>query len=236
MGLPTAATCTFTTDHVALDANGKQTINVVIDTGSPLTAGSVAKVETGSGFGAGLCFLPGGVLFGLTLLRWHRTNRVLGALLLAILSVGVMATSGMRQSGRPRDTCRIVSIQHNGDRQHYGCDAIGTHGAHGYEVMHSIWRSRVRRRPSLAAALVLLATLGTGKMRSAGSADRNWTRVPGLWRGGTFSDFDADYGQRSLRGGSAFIDAGFVERVSFEAEARSPHHQSGGGNPPVRPS
>ncbi|MGF7179359.1 Ig-like domain repeat protein [Tunturiibacter psychrotolerans] len=94
VGLPRAATCTFTTDQVSLDANGKQTISLTIDTGSPLTAGSIAKADGPSASGIALCFLPGGLIVGLTLLRSRRGHKLLSGLLLALLFTGAMAMSG----------------------------------------------------------------------------------------------------------------------------------------------
>jgi large repetitive protein len=94
VGLPRAATCTFTADQVSLDANGHQTISLTIDTGSPLTAGSIAKADRPSASGIALCFLPGGLIVGLTLLRSRRGHKLLSGLLLALLFTGAMAMSG----------------------------------------------------------------------------------------------------------------------------------------------
>ncbi|NYF50753.1 Ig-like domain repeat protein [Tunturiibacter gelidoferens] len=94
VGLPRAATCTFTSDQVSLDANGHQTISLTIDTGSPLTAGSVAKADGPSAGGIALCFLPSGLILGLSLLRSRRANKMLSGLLLALLFTGAMAISG----------------------------------------------------------------------------------------------------------------------------------------------
>jgi hypothetical protein len=94
VGLPRAATCTFTSDQVSLDANGHQTISLTIDTGSPLTAGSVAKADEPSVSRIALCFLPGGLILGLSLLRSRRAGKLLSGLLLALLFTGAMAITG----------------------------------------------------------------------------------------------------------------------------------------------
>ena len=94
VGLPHAATCTFSSDQVSLDANGKQTIGVTIDTGSPLTAGSVAKNERGWPTGISMCLLPGGLILGFSLSRLRKTNRLFTGLLLTLLAVGSMAITG----------------------------------------------------------------------------------------------------------------------------------------------
>ncbi len=94
VGLPYAATCTFSSDQVSLDANGKQTINVTIDSGSPLTAGSVAKNESRWPAGISMCLLPGGLILGLSLFRLRKANRLVTGLLLILLAAGSMAISG----------------------------------------------------------------------------------------------------------------------------------------------
>jgi large repetitive protein len=99
VGLPQAATCTFSTDQVTLAANGTQTINVMIDTGSPLTAGSLAKNEGSGSKGIGargivMCLLPSGFILGMSLRRRRSAARLLSGLLLALLFVGTMAMTG----------------------------------------------------------------------------------------------------------------------------------------------
>jgi len=106
LGLPFAATCTFTKDQVALGANGVQVVQVVVDTGSPLTAGSVAKLEQHStGALAALCFLPGGALLGLLFCKGRRRLAgVMMVLLLAGLSAGLSGCSGLHINGTPAGT------------------------------------------------------------------------------------------------------------------------------------
>jgi hypothetical protein len=110
LGLPFAATCTFSTDTLALGANATQAIQIVIDTGSPLTAGSQARLEQhASGSIAALCFLPGGVLFGLAFFRGRRKMRTslagLTMLLLLIgLSAGLSGCGGLQINGTPAGT------------------------------------------------------------------------------------------------------------------------------------
>jgi large repetitive protein len=110
LGLPFAATCTFSTDSVVLDANGTQAIQIVIDTGSPLTAGPQARLEQRpSGRIAELCFLPGGVLLGLAFWRGRRRMRASLAaltmlLLLVGLSAGLSGCGGLHVNGTPAGT------------------------------------------------------------------------------------------------------------------------------------
>ena len=110
LGLPNAATCTFSKDSVTLGAGGTQTITVVVDTGSPLTAGSQAKLERHEGrSAAAMCILPGGLLLGLLLWsgRGKKRNRLAGLmilLLLAGLASGLSGCSGLNINGTPAGT------------------------------------------------------------------------------------------------------------------------------------
>jgi hypothetical protein len=110
VGLPFAATCTFAIDKAALTANGTQAIKVVIDTGSPLTAGSVATLERHStGSIPTMCLLPGGMLLGLMFWRGRRRLRsrlagVLMVLLLAVGTFGLSGCAGLQINGTPAGT------------------------------------------------------------------------------------------------------------------------------------
>ena len=99
LGLPFAATCTFSSDAVALAGGGTQVVKVVVDTGSPLTAGSEARLEQrGTGSLVAMGLLPGGILFGLIFWRGRRRMRAgLGGLLMLLLLAGV--TGGLSGCG-----------------------------------------------------------------------------------------------------------------------------------------
>jgi hypothetical protein len=113
LGLPFAATCTFSSDHPALAADGAQTIQMVIDTGSPLTAGGQASAtrvipnhrELSSG--ALLSFMPLGAVFGLLLFR-ARSRRQLGGLLLLLcftgMTLGLSGCGALYVNGTPPGT------------------------------------------------------------------------------------------------------------------------------------
>ncbi len=94
VGLPNAATCTFSSDHVNLASDGKQTVSLTIDTGSPLTAGGLAQNKTPALSGIALSILPGGLLLALTLRRSRKTRKLLGSLLAILLFAVSMAVSG----------------------------------------------------------------------------------------------------------------------------------------------
>ena len=106
-GLPFAATCTFDSDRVVLGANAIQTIRVVVDTGSPLTAGSEARLEQHTGKSlAAICSLPGGLLLGFLFWRGKRRMRsslggLLMLLLLVALSGGLSGCGGLQINGTP---------------------------------------------------------------------------------------------------------------------------------------
>ncbi len=102
VGLPNAATCTFSSDHVNLAAGGKQTVSLTIDTGSPLTAGGVAENRTSTLRGIALCILPGGLLLGFTLRRSQKSRKLLSsllALLLFAVSIAVSGCGGLQVNG-----------------------------------------------------------------------------------------------------------------------------------------
>jgi sugar lactone lactonase YvrE len=108
LGLPFAATCTFTADQPSLASNGTQTVHLVIDTGSPLTSGSVAvaanrSTESTSSRTA-LCFLPCGALLGWLLMKSRRRRPLAGLLLVLCclgLAIGISGCGSLDQSGTP---------------------------------------------------------------------------------------------------------------------------------------
>jgi hypothetical protein len=109
LGLPFAATCTFAKDTVVIGANATQTIQVVVDTGSPLTSGSVARLEPPSKGSVAMCLLPGGLLFGLLFWKGRRRMRsgLTGLLMLALLagvSAGLSGCGGLHMNGTPPGT------------------------------------------------------------------------------------------------------------------------------------
>jgi len=95
LGLPTAATCTFSSDTTALAANGSATVQLTIDTGNPLGADEQASaVKTKSN--TMLCFLPVGLLAGIALFRKRRRSlqTLLGLLLLIVTITATLGTTG----------------------------------------------------------------------------------------------------------------------------------------------
>jgi hypothetical protein len=102
LGLPSGATCTFSTTQVDLAAGGLKTVQVTLDTSDPLTAGGQAKVETKDSSMTLACGLPVGVLFGLLLWMARRNRRAIGGLLmlaLTLLTVGLSGCGAMQING-----------------------------------------------------------------------------------------------------------------------------------------
>jgi hypothetical protein len=110
VGLPYAATCTFSSNTIALAANGNQVVQVVVDTGSPLTAGSQARIDQHTpGQLTAWCFLPGCAFLALLLWRSRRRMRVnltglLMLLLFAGATVGLSGCGGLQINGTPPGT------------------------------------------------------------------------------------------------------------------------------------
>ncbi len=101
VGLPASATCTFSTDHSKLDANGNQVVQLTVDTGSPLVAGGAATARNSDSvakpFGstrARLCALPGSLAVIFLLVRSRRSRRMLPTLLALLVAAVSFAVSG----------------------------------------------------------------------------------------------------------------------------------------------
>jgi hypothetical protein len=94
LGLPQAASCSFSSNQMLLTAGGTDIVTLTVDTGDPLLAGSQAKFEhpatiPGSGTKLVLAFLlPGGLLLGFVGMRFRRL-RGFGGLLLLLCLAGV---------------------------------------------------------------------------------------------------------------------------------------------------
>ena len=112
LGLPQGATCTFSQDKPALAAGGSQTVNVTVDTGSPLLSGSQARNESEPRTGGILtCILPGCFALGFMFLRVRRL-RLFGSLLLVItllgVSTGLSGCGSIQNNGTPPGTYHFL--------------------------------------------------------------------------------------------------------------------------------
>jgi large repetitive protein len=94
LGLPTAASCTFTKDQVNLPSDAIEKVHLVIDTGSPLTSGSVAQNTHKASSLVLACLLSGGILLGLVGRRTQRRYSSFDILLLLIVIGSIFGLSG----------------------------------------------------------------------------------------------------------------------------------------------
>lgn len=107
LGLPFAATCTFSKDNMQLSADGSGTLQLTVDTGSPLGAGTNQQhaqnnLPTSLGKGLTLCLLPAALLL-------LRRNRRLLPTLLAIAfacaaTFGITGCAGLTTNSTPAGT------------------------------------------------------------------------------------------------------------------------------------
>jgi hypothetical protein len=99
VGLPADATCTFSSDEVAVGGGLPKTLSVTVDTGNPLGAGAQASLR-GTQSSPLLALIPAGILLGLL-----RRKRLPVKLLVCIIGLAMMATlSGCASSFSQTDT------------------------------------------------------------------------------------------------------------------------------------
>jgi sugar lactone lactonase YvrE len=105
LGLPYAATCTFSTPQVNLAANGVATVQLIVDTGDPLGAGSTAKLERRQTSGVLLCLLP--CLLGIGLgarRRKFKASTLLLLVCMVAMTLSAVGCSGLKVNGTPAGT------------------------------------------------------------------------------------------------------------------------------------
>lgn len=109
VGLPYAATCTFTTLQGAVNtgmklaANGSGTMQLTIDTGDPLGGGRETTATLQSSHKALLCVLPAAVLL-CGLRRGRRSIPALLVLLACFLGIGLSGCGGLQVNSTPAGT------------------------------------------------------------------------------------------------------------------------------------
>jgi large repetitive protein len=106
LGLPYAATCTFSSVKTDLAANGTSVVQLTIDTGNPLGAGVAVSANRSQNSSILLSFLPGGLIAGLALFFRRRVS--LRGLLLVLCAVvatlSVSGCAGLQGNGTPAGT------------------------------------------------------------------------------------------------------------------------------------
>jgi hypothetical protein len=105
LGLPFAATCTFSTPQVKLAADGTANVTLTIDTGDPLGIGAQARAEHPQrGTVPLLCVFPAALIAGLSM----RRRRLYKTLLLAIgcisLTLTLSGCAGLQGNSTPPGT------------------------------------------------------------------------------------------------------------------------------------
>ena len=95
--VPFSVTCSFSNNDVTLGANGKASVQLTVDTNSPLVGGGQAKNEM-PGPRSGMlaaCVFPGAAAFGLAFWRFRKRHAVLRVLtLLAVLAGTTLMMNG----------------------------------------------------------------------------------------------------------------------------------------------
>jgi hypothetical protein len=88
--LPYSVTCNFSNNDLTLNSNGTASLQLTVDTNSPLASGSQARNETPFGNGGMLaaCVFPGAALFGFAFWRFRKNAVVLKALVVIAMLTG----------------------------------------------------------------------------------------------------------------------------------------------------
>ena len=94
LGLPFAATCTFSSDQVNLKAGATSTVQVTVDTGDPLGAGAQASNTHAASSRMALCFIPGALLLCLGLRRSRQRKALKALCLLFMMGAALWSTTG----------------------------------------------------------------------------------------------------------------------------------------------
>jgi hypothetical protein len=112
LGLPKNATCTFSQDETNLAAGGVQSIDVTVDTGSPLLSGTQARNNNHAASTAVFaCLLPGCIVFGLLGSQTRRFRSISMVLLLMGLfglTSGLSGCGSIQNNGTPPGTYNFM--------------------------------------------------------------------------------------------------------------------------------
>ncbi|MGA8528879.1 MAG: Ig-like domain repeat protein [Acidobacteriaceae bacterium] len=89
--LPFSVTCNFASNDITLNANGTATVQLTVDTNSPLASGSQQSKNELPGSNGGLlaaCVFPGAALFGFAFWRFRKNAGALKALVVVAMLAG----------------------------------------------------------------------------------------------------------------------------------------------------
>jgi sugar lactone lactonase YvrE len=104
LGLPFAATCTFSSPQIKLDPTATATVTLTVDTGNPLGAGAQTSSLRSTSFSTLMCFIPTALFSGILLWRKRRSMPLLTALALLFAiaaTLGSTGCAGLEQAGTP---------------------------------------------------------------------------------------------------------------------------------------
>jgi sugar lactone lactonase YvrE len=104
LGLPSAATCTFSTPSQQLKANGSIQVQLTVDTGDPLGGGAQVAANSNTSSGVLLCLLPTGLLLGVGLRRRRGAWPLLLVLFAVIVTASLTGCSGIQMGSTPAGT------------------------------------------------------------------------------------------------------------------------------------
>jgi len=87
--LPYSVTCNFSSNDITLNSNGQASVQLTVDTNSPLASGSQSKNEMPfGGNGVLACLFPGAALFGFAFWRFRKNAAALRVLVVIAMLTG----------------------------------------------------------------------------------------------------------------------------------------------------
>ncbi len=124
--LPAGVNCHFDNNTLALKAGDTSTVQLTIDTNSPLGGGATAMNSRSDkgGFSLAGLFLPAGLIFGLIGWRFRKRNAAVFAALMALFLSGAVLVTGCggfsQQSAKPGTyTIQVTGVGSNSNISHY---------------------------------------------------------------------------------------------------------------------
>ena len=213
LGLPFAATCTFSAPQMKLAANGTATAQLTIDTGDPLGAGASGALRgsprSQGTSGVFLCLLP--CLLGIGLRARRRKMGDGSHVADGLRGCDDVECGGLFGAEDQWDAAGDVYVQGDGFGRGDGDDVIADDDADGDAM-----RLAARLRWLIAAVAVGVACgAAIGQAIPTAKGPDSFTAI-----GGGVAMFESDYGQRLLGGALVYTDINPEWRVGFEGEAR----------------
>ncbi|MFZ0692394.1 MAG: Ig-like domain repeat protein [Acidobacteriaceae bacterium] len=118
--LPYSVTCNFATNDITLNSNGQASVQLTVDTNSPLASGSQSKNEMPfSGNGVLACMFPGAALFGFAFWRFRKNAaalRVLAVLAMLTGTTFLMAGCGGFTTNSAKPGSYVIQVTATGEQ------------------------------------------------------------------------------------------------------------------------